>query len=74
MRYANAAGNGPLSPPARSRSFRVNHFRGIEFRQKANPPIDLAKPPLAVPIVSVFTTITVARSPYHHSVTPDVLW
>ena len=51
----------------RSRSFRVNHFRGLDsLREKANPPIDLAQPPLAVLIVGVFTAITVARSPRHH--------
>src|SRR5580700_1755049 len=51
----------------RSRSFRVNHFRGLDsFREKANPSIDLAQPPLAVLIVGVFTAIAVARSPRHH--------
>src|SRR5262249_28692889 len=51
----------------RSRTFRVHHFRGIDsLREKANPPIDLAQPPLAVLIVGVFTTIAVACSPRHH--------
>src|SRR3984893_5619321 len=51
----------------RSRSFRVNHFRRLDsLREKANPSIDLAQPPLAVLIVSVFTAIAVARSPRHH--------
>src|SRR5580698_11269681 len=51
----------------RSRGFRVNHFRGLDsLREKANPSIDLAQPPLAVLIVGVFTAITVARSPRHH--------
>src|SRR5262249_16066840 len=51
----------------RSRSFRVNHFRGFDsLREKANPPIDLAQPPLAVLIVGIFTAIAVARSPCHH--------
>src|SRR5262249_21210278 len=51
----------------RSRTFRVHHFRGIDsLREKANPPIDLAQPPLAVLIVGVFTAIAVARSPRHH--------
>ena len=52
---------------ARSRSFRVHHFRGFDsLCEKANPPIDLAQPPLAVLIVGVFTAIAVARSPRHH--------
>src|SRR6266568_71359 len=51
----------------RSRSFRVHHFRGFDsFREKANPPIDLPQPPLAVLIVGVFTAIAVAGSPRHH--------
>src|SRR5476649_1138758 len=51
----------------RSRTFRVHHFRGIDsLREKANPSIDLAQPPLAVLIVGVFTAIAVARSPRHH--------
>src|SRR5580658_1826976 len=51
----------------RSRTFRVHHFSGINsLRKKANPPIDLAQPPLAVLIVGVFTAIAVARSPCHH--------
>src|SRR6202021_212274 len=51
----------------RSRSFRVHHFRGFDsLREKANPPIDLPQPPLAVLIVGVFTAITVAGSPRHH--------
>src|SRR5882672_8821369 len=51
----------------RSRSFRVNHFRGFDsLREKANPPIDLPQPPLAVLIVGVFTAIAVAGSPRHH--------
>src|SRR5271169_6247601 len=51
----------------RSRSFRVHHFRGFDsLGEKANPPIDLPQPPLAVLIVGVFTAITVAGSPRHH--------
>src|SRR4030095_1805029 len=51
----------------RSRSFRVHHFRGLDsLREKANPSIDLAQPPLAVLIIGVFTAIAVARSPRHH--------
>src|SRR5215831_16728461 len=52
---------------SRSRSFRVHHFRGFDsLREKANPPIDLPQPPLAVQIVGVFTAIAVAGSPRHH--------
>jgi hypothetical protein len=36
------------------------------LREKANPPINLAQPPLAVLIIGVFTAIAVARSPRHH--------
>src|SRR5207302_10213398 len=55
-----------LSLP-RSRSFRVHHFRGFDsLREKANPPIDLPQPPLAIPIVGVITAIAVAGSPCHH--------
>src|SRR5438094_164585 len=36
------------------------------LREKANPPIDLPQPPLAVLIVGVFTAIAVAGSPRHH--------
>src|ERR1700674_2219359 len=51
----------------RSRSFRVHHFRGFDsLGEKANPPIDLPQPPLAVLIVGVFTAIAVAGSPRHH--------
>src|ERR1700682_5171434 len=51
----------------RSRSFRVHHFRGFDsLCEKANPPIDLPQPPLAVLIVGVFTAIAVAGSPRHH--------
>src|SRR5579864_7228767 len=51
----------------RSRSFRVHHFRGFDsLREKANPPIDLPQPPLAVLIIGVFTAIAVAGSPRHH--------
>src|SRR5580692_6063939 len=51
----------------RSSSFRVDHFRGFDsLRKKANPPIDLPQPPLAVLIVGVFTSIAVAGSPRHH--------
>src|SRR5258708_5545169 len=43
------------------------HFRGFDsLREKANPPIDLPQPPLAVLIVGVFTAIVVAGSPRHH--------
>src|SRR5207302_889625 len=51
----------------RSRSLRVHHFRGFDsLREKANPPIDLPQPPLAVLIVGVFTPIAVAGGPGHH--------
>src|ERR1700734_3762013 len=51
----------------RSRSFRVDHFRVFDsLHEKANPPIDLPQPPLAVLIVGVFTAIAVAGSPRHH--------
>src|SRR3954452_14630799 len=51
----------------RSGSFRVHHFRGFDsLREKANPPIDLPQPPLAVLIIGVFTAIAVAGSPRHH--------
>jgi hypothetical protein len=47
--------------------FRVHHFRGFDsLGEKANPPIDLPQPPLAVLIVGVFTAIAVAGSPRHH--------
>src|SRR5207302_6322018 len=50
----------------RSRTFRVYHFCGIDsLRQKANAPVDLAQPPLAVLIVGVLTAIAVARGPRH---------
>ena len=52
--------------PPTSRGFRVYDFRGIDpFREKANPPIDLAQPPFAVLIVGVFAAIAVARRPGH---------
>src|SRR6202167_3172477 len=51
----------------RSWSFRVHHFRGFDsLREKANPPIDLPQPPLAILIVGVFTAIAIAGSPRHH--------
>src|SRR4051812_37599954 len=51
----------------RSRSFRVHHFRSFDsLPEKANPPIDLPQPPLAVLIVGVFTPIAVTGSPLHH--------
>src|SRR5580704_4933380 len=51
----------------RSRSFWVNYFRVLDsLCQKANPPIDLPQPPLAVLVVSVFTAIAIARGPGHH--------
>ena len=57
----------PRRRPPRSRGFRVHDFRGIDsLREKANPPIDLAQPPLAVLIVGVFAAIAVARRPRHH--------
>src|SRR5439155_20187630 len=44
-----------------------HHFRGFDsLREKANPPIDLPQPPLAVPLVGVVTAIAVAGSPRHH--------
>src|SRR6185369_9562587 len=49
------------------RAFRVDYYRSIDsFREKADPPIDLAQPPLAILIVGVLTAIAVARSPCHH--------
>src|SRR5437879_7473562 len=57
----------PRSFLSGSGSFRVHHFRGFDsLRKKANPPIDLPQPPLAVLIVGVFTAIAVAGSPRHH--------
>jgi hypothetical protein len=51
----------------RSRSFRVHDFRGFNsLPEKANPPIDLPQPPLAVLIVGVFAPIAVTGSPRHH--------
>src|SRR4029079_13805829 len=51
----------------RPRSFRVHHFRSLDsLPEKANPPIDLAQPALAVLIVGVFTAIAVAGCPLHH--------
>ena len=51
----------------RSRSFRVHHFRGFDsLGEKANPPIDLPQPPLAVAVVGVVTAIAVAGSLRHH--------
>src|SRR3954452_2429849 len=51
----------------RSRSFRVHHSRDFDsLRKKANPPIDLPQPPLAVPIVGVITAISIAGGPRHH--------
>src|SRR5450755_4304471 len=51
----------------RSRSFRVHHFRGFDsLREKANPPINLPQPTLAVLVVGVFTAIAVTGSPRHH--------
>src|SRR5208282_1146339 len=47
--------------------FRVHHFRSFHpLPEKANPPIDLPQPPLAVLIVGVFTPIAVTGSPRHH--------
>jgi hypothetical protein len=44
----------------RSRSFRIHHFRGFDsLGEKANPPINLPQPPLAVLIVGVFTAIAI---------------
>src|ERR1700727_1366540 len=57
----------PRSFFSRSGSFRVHHLRGFDsLSKKANPPIDLPQPPLAVLIVGVFTAITVAGGPRHH--------
>jgi hypothetical protein len=51
----------------RSRSFRVDHFRGFDLlREKVNPPINLPQPSLAVLIVGVLTAIAVAGSSRHH--------
>src|SRR5215470_14409304 len=65
-----AHGRSEECPPRRlprSRSFRVHHLRGFNsLREKANPPIDLPQPPLAVLIVGVLTAIAVAGSPRHH--------
>src|SRR6266478_6329052 len=50
-----------------SRSFRVHHFRSFDsLPEKANPPINLAQPPLAALIVGVFTAIAVTGSPRHY--------
>ena len=54
----------PLAPFG---SLRVHHFRSFDsLPEKANPPINLAQPPLAVLIVGVFTAIAVAGSPRHY--------
>src|SRR5262245_62755231 len=54
------------SPPASWR-FRVHDMSGIDpFREKTDPPIDLAQPPFAVLIVGIFTAVAVARRPGHH--------
>src|SRR5262249_9205501 len=51
----------------RSGSFRVHDFGGFDsLREKADPPIDLSQPPLAVVIVGVFATIAVTGSPRYH--------
>src|SRR5438552_692600 len=40
---------------------------GIDpFREKSDPPVDLAQPPFAVLIVGIFTAVAVARRPGHH--------
>jgi len=45
-------------------SFRIHYFGGFDsLGEKANPPIDLSQPSLAVLIVGVFTAIAVAGSP-----------
>src|SRR5260370_32022637 len=57
----------PRSFLSGSGSFRVHHFSGFDsLGEKANPPIDLPQPPLAVLIVGVFTAIAVAGGPRHH--------
>jgi|SRR5579871_514022 len=54
------------SPPAPLSDFLGSTFRGLDsLREKANPFVDLAQPPLAVLIVGVFTGIAAARSPHH---------
>src|SRR5579863_4008426 len=50
----------PLRRLSRSRSFRIHDLRGFDsLGEKANPPIDLPQPPLAVLIVGVFAAIAV---------------
>ena len=50
--------------PPGSRTFRIDHFRGVDaFGEKANAPIDLAEPPFSVLVVGVFAAIAVARGP-----------
>ena len=51
-----------------SRGFRVDDFRGVDaLGEKADAPVDLAEPPLAVLIVGVFAAIAVAGGPGDHS-------
>lgn len=46
---------------------RFHHFWGFNsLHEKANPPIDPPQPPLAAPIICVFTATTIAGSPRHH--------
>ena len=60
------AEEGPGRRRPRSRRFRVHHGRGCDARaEKADPPVDLAQPALAVRIVGVVTAIAVARRPRH---------
>ena len=54
-------------PLSCSRGFRIDNLGGFDsLREKANPPIDLPQPALAVLIVGVFTAIAVAGSPRHY--------
>ena len=51
----------------RPSSLRVHHLRGFDsLGEKANAPIDLPQPPLAILVVGVLTAIAVAGSPGHH--------
>src|SRR6185312_1354584 len=56
----------PLRSLSCSWSFRVHHLSGFDsFTKKANAPIDLPQPPLAVLIVGVLAAVAIAGSPRH---------
>ena len=56
-----------LRGPSGPRGFRVHHFLGTDApAEKAEPPVDLAQPLLAVLIVRVLAAVPVARRPGHH--------